>query len=73
MTTPLLRIQLRRGEDVVLARRRTRQLAGYLGLDPTRFELALYSEADRPRLIDEAGRPVGGTAGLYLGGEHPTI
>jgi signal transduction histidine kinase len=34
MTTPLLRIQLRRGEDVVLARRRTRQMAEYLGLDP---------------------------------------
>ena len=34
MTTPLLRIQLRRGEDVVLARRRTRQLAEQLGLDP---------------------------------------
>ena len=32
-TTPLLRIQLRRGEDVVLARRRTRQLAEHLGLD----------------------------------------
>ena len=34
MTTPLLRIQLRRGEDVVLARRRTRQIAEQLGLDP---------------------------------------
>ena len=34
MTTPLLRIQLRRGEDVVLARRRTRQIAEHLGLDP---------------------------------------
>jgi signal transduction histidine kinase len=34
MTTPLLRIQLRRGEDVVLARRRTRQMAEHLGLDP---------------------------------------
>ena len=32
-TTPLLRIQLRRGEDVVLARRRARQLAEHLGLD----------------------------------------
>lgn len=34
MTTPLIRIQLRGGEDVVLARRRTRQLAEHLGLDP---------------------------------------
>jgi len=33
MNTPLLRVQLRRGEDVVLARRRTRQLAAHLGLD----------------------------------------
>ncbi len=34
MSTPLLRIQLRRGEDVALARRRTRQIGEYLGLDP---------------------------------------
>jgi signal transduction histidine kinase len=34
MNTPLLRVQLRRGEDVVFARRRTRQLADHLGLDP---------------------------------------
>jgi signal transduction histidine kinase len=34
MNTPLLRLQLRRGEDVVLARRRTRQIAEHLGLDP---------------------------------------
>ncbi len=34
MNTPLFRIQLRRGEDVVLARRRTRQIAEHLGLDP---------------------------------------
>ena len=33
MNTPLLRIQLRRGEDVVLARRRTRQIAEHLGFD----------------------------------------
>ena len=33
MNTPLFRIQLRRGEDVVLARRRTRQIAEHLGLD----------------------------------------
>ena len=33
MNTPLLRVQLRRGEDVVLARRRTRQIAEHLGLD----------------------------------------
>lgn len=33
MNTPLLRIQLRRGEDVVIARRRTRQLAEHLGFD----------------------------------------
>ena len=33
MNTPLLRIQLRRGEDVALARRRTRQIAEHLGLD----------------------------------------
>ena len=33
MNTPVLRIQLRRSEDVVLARRRTRQIADHLGLD----------------------------------------
>ncbi len=33
MNTPLLRLQLRRGEDVVLARRRSRQIAEDLGLD----------------------------------------
>jgi signal transduction histidine kinase len=33
MNTPLLRIQLRRGEDVVLARRRTRQIAEHFGFD----------------------------------------
>jgi signal transduction histidine kinase len=33
MTTPLLRIQLRRDEDVVLARQRTRQIAAHMGLD----------------------------------------
>ncbi len=33
MNTPLLRIRLRRGEDVVLARRRTRQISEHLGLD----------------------------------------
>jgi hypothetical protein len=49
------------------------RVCGYLGLDPSRFDLALYSEADRPRLEDEAGRPVGGTAGLYQGGERPVI
>jgi hypothetical protein len=49
------------------------RVCGYLGLDPARFELALYSEADRPRLVDEDGRPIGGTAGLYQGGERPVI
>jgi signal transduction histidine kinase len=34
VNTPLLRIQLRRAEDVVLARRRARQLAEHLGLEP---------------------------------------
>ena len=34
MNTPLLRIRCERGEDVVLARRATRQLAAHLGLDP---------------------------------------
>ena len=33
MNTPLLRIQLRRDEDVVLARQRTRQIAAHLGFD----------------------------------------
>ena len=33
MNTPLLGIQLRRSEDVVLARRRTRQLAEHLGFE----------------------------------------
>ncbi len=33
MNTPLLRVQIRRDKDVVLARRRTRQIAGHLGLD----------------------------------------
>ena len=33
MNTPLLRIQIRRDQDVVLARRRTRQIAAHLGLD----------------------------------------
>lgn len=48
MTTPLLRIQLRRGEDVVLARRRTRQMAEHLGLDPqeqVRFATAVSEVA----------------------------
>src|SRR4051812_38202798 len=35
------------------------RVCGYLGLDPARFELALYSEADRPRLVGEDGRPLG--------------
>ncbi|CAN5877170.1 ATP-binding protein [soil metagenome] len=33
MNTPLLKIQLRRDEDVVLARQRTRQIAAHLGFD----------------------------------------
>ena len=33
MNTPLLRVQLRRDEDVVLARRRARQIAEHLGFD----------------------------------------
>jgi signal transduction histidine kinase len=33
MNTPLLRIQLRRDQDVVLARQRTRQIAAHLGFD----------------------------------------
>lgn len=49
------------------------RVCGYLGLDPGRFELRLYSEADRPRLEDEGGRPIGGTAGLYQGGARPVI
>ncbi len=49
------------------------RVCGYLGLDPARFELALYSEADRPRLVGEDGRSIGGTAGLYQGGERPVV
>src|SRR5262249_21156466 len=49
------------------------RVCGHLGLDPARFELALYSEADRPLLVGEAGRPLGGTAGLYQGGERPVV
>ena len=33
MNTPLLRVQIKRDQDVVLARRRTRQIAAHLGLD----------------------------------------
>src|SRR5262249_38442174 len=49
------------------------RVCGYLGLAPARFELALYSEAERPRLVDEDGKPIGGTAGLYQGGERPVV
>ena len=49
------------------------RVCGYLGLDPDRFDLALYSEADRPQLVDMDGRRFGGTAGLYQPGERPTI
>lgn len=49
------------------------RVCGYLGLDPNRFELALYSEARRPSLVDEDGRPLGGTVGLYEGGDRPIV
>ena len=49
------------------------RVCDYLGLDPARFELALYSEADRPGLVDGGGKPLGGTAGLYQGGERPVV
>jgi signal transduction histidine kinase len=48
MNTPLLRIELRRDEDVVLARRCTRQIAEHLGLDPhdrVRFATAVSEVA----------------------------
>jgi hypothetical protein len=49
------------------------RVCGYLGLDPDRFDLKLYSEADRaPFLVDER-RYVEGTAGLYQGGECPVV
>jgi hypothetical protein len=49
------------------------RVCGYLGLDSARFDLAVYSEANRPGLVDGAGRPPGGTAGLYEGGERPVV
>src|SRR5262245_4619377 len=41
------------------------RVCAYMEVDPRRIALAFYSEANRPRLEDERGRPVGGTAGLY--------
>jgi len=49
------------------------RVCGYLRVDAARVELAFYSEAGRPHLIDEHGRPTGGTAGLYEEGEKSTI
>jgi hypothetical protein len=50
------------------------RVCGYLGLESARFELRLYSEADRPGLVDGSGRGyVQGTAGLYQGGERPVV
>ena len=67
MNTPLLRIQLRRGEDVVLARRRTRQLAGHLGLDPQeQIRLATAVSEVARNAVEYAG---GGWAELELDSE----
>lgn len=49
------------------------RVCGHLGLDPARFDLALYSEADRARLVDGNGRSLAGTAGLYERGGRPTV
>ena len=48
------------------------RVCGYLGLDPARFDLRLYAEKERLSLPGER-RMVHGTAGLYQGGERPTI
>ena len=73
MNTPLLRIQLRRGEDVVLARRRTRQLAAHLGLDlQEQIRLATAVSEVCRNAVEYAG---GGWAELELdtGGESALI
>lgn len=48
------------------------RVCGYLGLDPTRFELRIYSEEERPLFPGER-RTVHGTAGLYQCAERPVV
>ncbi len=69
MNTPLLRIQIRRDQDVVLARRRTRQIAEHLGLD-------LHDQVRLATAVSEVARNAvqyggGGWVGFELDSSTP--
>jgi signal transduction histidine kinase len=72
MTTPLLKIQLRRDEDVVLARQRAREIAAHLGLDA-------HDQARLATAVSEIARNAvqyAGTGWVQFemdGGEQPSL
>ncbi len=70
MSTPLLKIELRRDEDVVLARQRARQIAEHLGLDRhDQARLATAVSEIARNAVQYAG---GGWVQFELGGEART-
>ncbi|HEY7118124.1 MAG TPA: hypothetical protein VH475_16160 [Tepidisphaeraceae bacterium] len=49
------------------------RVCGYMQVPADRVELDFYSESGRPHFVDEQGRAIGGTAGLYLPDHDITI
>jgi signal transduction histidine kinase len=71
MTTPLLKIRLRRDEDVVLARQRTRQIAAHLGFD--RQDQARLATAVSEITRNAVQYARGGWVQFFLGGSKPSL